>query len=74
MKALLMLAVLLAVVWVWRNRGANAGANPRAQPKPRAPQDMLACPQCGTHFPAAEAITGQKGSYCCAEHLRRAEP
>jgi uncharacterized protein len=73
-KALLMLALLLAVVWVWRNRGANTGAAPRVQPKPQTPQDMLACPQCGTHFPATEAITGQKGSYCCTEHLRRAEP
>lgn len=74
MKALLMLAILLAVVWLWRHRGSNAAANPNAKAKTLAPQDMLRCHQCGMHFPGSEAITGQQGSYCCAEHLHLSEP
>jgi uncharacterized protein len=73
-KALLMLAVLLAAVWLWRHRGSQTAANPSVKTQTRVPQEMLRCHQCGTHFPGTEAVTGQHGSYCCAEHLRLSEP
>lgn len=73
MKALLMLAVLLAGVWLWRHRGSNVAADASAQPKTLVPQDMLRCHQCGMHFPGTEAIIGQQGSYCCTEHLHLSE-
>lgn len=72
MKALLLLAVLLAGVWLWRQRGASV--NPERQPKTPLQQDMLRCHHCGMHIPSDEAVTGQLGSYCSAEHLRLSEP
>jgi len=71
-KALLMLAVLLAGIWLWRQRGAQA--KPPRPTKTPIQQDMLRCHQCGMHIPSSEAIEGQLGSYCCAEHLRLSEP
>jgi len=73
-KALLMLAVLLAAVWLWRQRSSQTAVNPPPQAKTPVPQDMLRCRQCGMHIPGTEAITGRQGSYCCAEHLRQSEP
>jgi uncharacterized protein len=29
---------------------------------------MVACLQCGTHLPEAEAVKGQRGAYCSQEH------
>ena len=72
MKALLLLAVLLAGVWLWRQRGV--AANTTRPTKMPLQQDMLRCHQCGMHIPSSEAVTGQLGSYCCAEHLRLSEP
>lgn len=72
MKVLLLLAVLLAGIWLWRQRGA--AAKPPQPTKTPIQQDMLRCQQCGMHIPSNEAIEGQLGSYCCAEHLHQSEP
>lgn len=80
MKYLLVLAVVVVAVYVWRNnrrierQEREAAAPPR--PAPRAagqPIAMVACRACGTHLPQDEAVAGRQGSYCSAEHRQRIE-
>ena len=72
MKFLIWGAVLaLVILWLLRPK-----ARPAPQRKPPAaagaPEAMLQCAECGTHFPASEALpataTGQV--FCCEEHRR----
>jgi uncharacterized protein len=70
MKALLMLAVIFAGVWLWRSRQPRAPGSPPAVAKP---QDMVRCLQCGVHIANSEAVQGQRGAYCCQEHLLDSE-
>lgn len=72
MKALLMLLVIVAGVWLWRSRQTSLG-KPAAPSAPPKPLDMVRCAQCGLHVTSAEAIQGKQGQYCSAEHLQRAE-
>jgi uncharacterized protein len=75
MKYLLVLAVVLAVVWLLR---ANRRADPpeRSAPRqgPAQQQEMVQCPICSVHLPRSDALPGPNGQlYCCAEHRLRAE-
>jgi uncharacterized protein len=72
LKALLILAVVLVGVWLWKSRSAQGAAKQSSQAA--RPQDMVRCRQCGVHLPASDAITGTQGSYCCAEHHHQSEP
>jgi uncharacterized protein len=74
MKYLILLLVVLAVVWFWRN-GRDA-SGPRVKPEKKAPpplpQDMVQCPVCRVHLPRADALPGPDGQlYCCGEHRSR---
>jgi len=77
MRFLLILGVLVFGVWLWRsqrNTPEDRQPGPR-QPKAGAlPQEMIRCRQCGMHLPAAEAVLGKLGNYCCTEHLKLSEP
>jgi len=78
MKYLLVLAVVLVAVYVWRNNRLTADedaakAAARKKPKLRAPTIMVACLECGTHLPESEAVKGRQGAYCCAEHRQQRE-
>lgn len=79
MKYLLVLAVVVVAVYVWRNnrrverQEREAAAPPRPARGPGQPIAMVACRACGTHLPQNEAITGRQGSYCSAEHRQRIE-
>jgi uncharacterized protein len=74
MKYLLVLAVVLVAVWVWRNnRQLDRTAPPPRRTARRTPTPMVACLHCGTHLPEHEAIQGPRGVYCCAEHRRQHE-
>lgn len=75
MKYLVVLAVVLVVIWFWRN--SRSGNESRKTTSRRAPeaqaQDMVQCPVCSVHLPRTDALPGPDGQYyCCAEH-RRAE-
>ncbi|MFN3737370.1 PP0621 family protein [Hydrogenophaga sp.] len=76
MKYLLVLAVVMVAVYVWRqNRRADIEAQrpepPRQPPKaPQTPSLMVTCLHCGTHLPPAEAAKGHLGWYCGDEHRR----
>ncbi|MEX1165723.1 MAG: PP0621 family protein [Hydrogenophaga sp.] len=75
MKYLLVLAVLVVAFWIWRNN-RRSDSRPEKQPTPPPiglPLTMVACLECGTHLPESEALRGDQGSYCCAEHRRQHE-
>lgn len=74
MKYLLILGLVLVGIWLWRTQRQ---APPQRKPADKAvaePQTMVRCAFCALHLPASDAIQGQKGLYCSAEHLKRAEP
>ena len=75
MKYLLVLAVVLVAVWLWRNnRRTQRQDRPPAPPPPLgSPQDMVRCPVCSVHLPRTDALAGPDGRlYCCQEHRLRA--
>ena len=75
MKYLLVLAVVLIAVWVWRNnrrKEKDGHAAAKKTPLPQA-QDMVRCPVCSVHLPRTDALPGPDGRlYCCQEHRLRA--
>jgi uncharacterized protein len=76
MKIFLVLALVLAGVWLFRasRKSARQRARPVEKPVTMA-LDMVRCDhdQCDTHLPKADAIAGKHGLYCSAEHRQQAE-
>ena len=85
MKLIILIVIALAVI-VWlqrlkknlgRDRSASGGspfakgaAASAANELPQA-EAMVACAQCGIHFPASEAFADASGAvFCSAEHRR----
>ncbi|TAM48988.1 MAG: hypothetical protein EPN61_03130 [Burkholderiaceae bacterium] len=74
MRFLLLLVTALIGVWLWRShRAGDETLRGNAPPSPPLLQDMVRCPVCSVHVPKTDAVVGQRGLYCCAEHRRRAE-
>jgi uncharacterized protein len=74
MKYLVLLLVVLAVVWFWRNGRAGVTRPGAKKAPPPLPQDMVQCPVCHVHLPRADALPGPDGQlYCCTEHRSRNE-
>ena len=75
MKFILIILVLLLGVWLWRSQRPSNPAPPRKKAAPElGPLEMVPCTLCSVHLPAADAVPGRKGLYCCTEHRQRAEP
>jgi uncharacterized protein len=82
MKYIIVIAVVVFAVWLWRNgrdRTARERDEQRAKPSPQKnaqlqePQDMVRCPVCSVHLPRVDALPGPAGQvYCCPEHSRQA--
>lgn len=72
MKYLLVLAVVLVAAYIWKQNRRREDTPPPSQDarrrKPLPPTVMVACLQCGTHLPEAEAVRGQRGAYCSHDH------
>jgi uncharacterized protein len=76
MRVLLVgLALWLLGLWIWRAARGAVQRPPQDDPRPpkTVTQDAVACAHCGLHIPAAEALAGSRGRYCCDEHRRLAE-
>lgn len=78
MKYLLIIAIALVVVWLWRSgrpslpRSTPAG---RGRGKPAADKqaiEMVACGVCHVHLPRSDALPGPNGFYCSEAHRRAA--
>ena len=75
MKYLLILAVVLIAVFVWRSN--------REEQKPPASRsgeggefkaiEMVRCDVCGVHCPKIDSLAGKRGVYCTAQHRSQAE-
>ena len=72
MKYLLVLAVVLVALCLWRSSRRSDRQQPPAAP-PAASQDMVRCQVCSVHLPRTDALPGPDGQfYCCQEHRLRA--
>ena len=71
MKYFLFLIAVFILLWLLRGafdrRGGGAGAA-RPDAKPKGPQEMIACAQCGVHLPRDEALPGRGGVFCGDAH------
>ena len=78
MKYLLVLAVVLVAIHIWRS---NRRERPQAPPPPKrprtlgTPEAMARCAHCGMHLPAAEGVEGRRKAdiYCSVAHREQAE-
>jgi len=76
MKFLILIAVVLFALWLWKSSRQRADREERvdeAKPPPQRkigePEDMVRCPVCSLHLPRIDALPGPGGQmYCCAEH------
>lgn len=77
MRVLLVLAVVLIGVWLWRsNRETANGQRQRHRQSPPGTKalETVACDWCGVHVETGQAVAGHHGHYCCDDHRQRAEP
>ena len=75
MKYLLILAIVVIVLGLWRGN-RRVAPPPAAKAAPQQPQlqDMVGCAVCELHVPRADASVGRTGDlYCTPDHRRRAE-
>ncbi|MES2282077.1 MAG: PP0621 family protein [Pseudomonadota bacterium] len=79
MKYLLILAIVMGVLWLLKNKRRldRDEQAPPSTPKPRpgnqlATTEIVACDVCHVHLPRTEALTGPKGTYCSAAHRQQA--
>ncbi|MES1978947.1 MAG: PP0621 family protein [Pseudomonadota bacterium] len=80
MKYLLILAIVLGVLWLLKNKRRldsddQPPVPPARQKKPGTPAiatEIVACDVCQVHLPRSEALTGPKGVYCSAAHRQQA--
>ena len=74
MKYLLVLGIVLIAVYVWRaNRRAERHPPPAPPADAAATLDMVRCPVCSVHLPSSDAVAGQRGRYCSADHRQQVE-
>lgn len=76
MKYLLVLALVLVVIWVWRSgRASLKGPDAPQAGKPKQSTELteiVACDYCHVHLPRTEALIGQSGTFCSDAHRREA--
>jgi len=68
MKYLFILLLVLVVIWALKRGKTLKQSRPDSTSQAPKPSEMVTCVHCGIHLPHEEAVTGQKGIYCSAEH------
>lgn len=62
--------IALVVLWVLRPKALRSSGS-KAPPAVGAPEAMMQCAECGTYFPASEAVAATDGAvFCCDQHRR----
>lgn len=65
-KLLLLIAVTVLVVWLFKSMGRKSGA--AKPPQAKGPEDMVRCEVCGVNLPRSEAVMSRDHFYCCDQH------
>lgn len=79
MKYLVVFALLLVGLWLWRSRRrtdshpVNKRQGTQPSSTPALPTEIVACDVCHVHLPRSEALTGPGGVFCCAAHRQQAK-
>ncbi len=80
MKYLLILAIVMGVLWLLKNKRRLDRDEQAPPPTPKtrpgtqlATTEIVACDVCHVHLPRTEALTGPKGIYCSAAHRQQAQ-
>ncbi len=71
MKLLLLVALIVVAIWLYRKSNGNRPASPPQAPLD--PENMVSCGHCGVCFPASESSQDGHIHFCCDAH-RRAGP
>ena len=70
-KALLLVALIVAIVTLIRRGQQKNHNNPAQPPAAEATTEaMKRCAECGVHLPEKEAINYQTLHFCCNEHKK----
>jgi hypothetical protein len=72
MKLMLIIAAVLAGIFLWRSSRRMTDASTDKK-KAVSALDMVRCDHCSVYVPAIESVPGAKGVYCSAVHRQRAE-
>lgn len=74
MKLVLILAVVLFGVWLWRsNREPKVKVKRQRSQASQTPTEMVRCRHCSVHVALTESFKGKKGDYCCLDHRQLSE-
>jgi len=67
-RLLLWIAIIFAIVWVWRRL-----TRPRPAPRDNqnGPLPMVRCAHCGVHIPQDHALSQDQRWYCSQAHLEQ---
>lgn len=69
MKYLLLLALLVAVFWMWSKRARDRLDIDESKTPAPLPEKMVVCAHCGVYLPEGEALIDNAGkTYCCEAH------
>jgi uncharacterized protein len=68
MKFLILVAVVVAVLWLARGGRRRVSGNEQSPPRSPPQEAMVACTQCGLHLPRSEALPGRGGLFCSEVH------
>ena len=71
-KYLLLIALIVIVVWMWRKARATRSGEPGVA-VPRAAERMVKCAYCGVNQPVSESTLADGRYYCCTAHRHDGE-
>ena len=65
---LLLIVAVVAIVWSFISRARVRASSQASRPREPDAQAMVSCAHCGMHLPQPDALAGDGGHYCTAEH------
>ncbi|MDP1742918.1 MAG: PP0621 family protein [Polaromonas sp.] len=78
MKYLIVFAVLLVGIWLWRTNRRTESRDKKPPPRPtvsgpKQATEVVACAVCAVHLPRPDAVPGKHGLYCSEAHRRQGD-